>query len=110
MTSYESAPSPHLQFVSNGARVCTRTPESWMLVFVTCTLTGGLYGDDVFVWLVTGFGKSVIYEVLPSMFGKKLDRGNSLVFIVSPLVSLIVDQVHTLSVLEGPYALLKDVH
>ena len=55
-----------------------------------------LDGNDVFVWLPTGFGKSVCYEVLPFMFDKKLGRDNSLVLIVSPLVSLMVDQVRSL--------------
>ena len=53
-------------------------------------------GKDVFVWLPTGFGKSVCYEVLPFLFDKKLGRDNSLVVVVSPLVSLMVDQVRTL--------------
>ena len=44
------------------------------------------------------------------MFDKKLDKNNSLAFIVSLLVSLLVDQVRSLCVLEGPYALLKDIH
>ena len=50
------------------------------------------------MWLPTGFGKSVCYEVLSLMFDKKLDSDNSLVFIVSLLVSLITDQVSSLCV------------
>ena len=53
-------------------------------------------GKDVFVWLPTGFGKSICYEVLPFMFNKKLGTDNSLVIVVSPLVSLMVDQVRSL--------------
>ena len=53
-------------------------------------------GKDVFVWLPTGFGKSICYEVLPFMFDKKLGTDNSLVIVVSPLVSLTVDQVRSL--------------
>ena len=49
-------------------------------------------GKDVCVWLPTGFGKLFCYEVLPLMFEKKLDKDNSLVFIVSLLVYLMVDQ------------------
>ena len=50
------------------------------------------YGKDVFAWLPTGFGKSVIYECLPFVFAKQ----NSLVLVVSPLVSLMIDQVKSL--------------
>ena len=32
-------------------------------------------GKDVFVWLPTGFGKSVCYKVLPFAFDVKLGRG-----------------------------------
>ena len=53
-------------------------------------------GKDVFVWLPTGFGKSICYEVLPFIFDKKLGRDNSLVLVISPLVSLMVDQVRSL--------------
>ena len=49
-------------------------------------------GKDVFVWLPTGFGKSICYEVLPFIFDKNLGTDNSLVIVVSPLVSLMVDQ------------------
>ena len=53
-----------------------------------------LYGrKDVFVWLPTGFGKSLCYEVLPFVFDNKLGRQDSLVIVVSPLSSLMVDQV-----------------
>ena len=48
-------------------------------------------GKDVFVWLPTGFGKTVCFEVLPFMFDMKLGRVDSLVVVVSPLVSLMVD-------------------
>ena len=55
-------------------------------------------GRDVFLWLPTGFGKSVCYEVLPFMYDYKLgrDTGSSLVLVISPLVSLMVDQVASL--------------
>ena len=53
-------------------------------------------GKDVFVWLPTGFGKSICYEVLPFMFDKNLGTDNSLVIVVSPLVSLMVDQIRSL--------------
>ena len=50
-------------------------------------------GKDVFVWLPTGFGKSLCYEVLPFVFDYKLGRQDSLVIVVSPLISLMADQV-----------------
>jgi superfamily II DNA helicase RecQ len=53
-------------------------------------------GKDVFLWLPTGFGKSLCYEVLPFVLGRKLDRKNCLVIVVSPLVSLMNDQVQSL--------------
>ena len=53
-------------------------------------------GKDVFLWLPTGFGKSLCYEVLPFVLGDKLNRQDSLVIVVSPLVSLMIDQVQSL--------------
>ena len=53
-------------------------------------------GRDVFLWLPTGFGKSICYEVLPFVFDLKLESENSIVIVVSPLVSLMVDQVASL--------------
>ena len=53
-------------------------------------------GKDVFLWLPTGFSKSLCYKVLPFMFNVKLGRDNSVVIVVSPLISLTVDQVQSL--------------
>ena len=53
-------------------------------------------GKDVFLWLPTGFGKSLCYEVLPFVLGYKLDKQDCLVIVVSPLVSLMTDQVQSL--------------
>ena len=55
-------------------------------------------GKDVFLWLPTGFGKSLCYELLPFLFDNKLGRqpGSSLVIVISPLISLMVDQVVSL--------------
>ena len=79
--------------------------QRW-LAYAQCVFDG----KDVFVWLPTGFGKSVCYELFLLMFHENPDRHNSLVFIVSPLIPLMVDQVRCLCVSECPYALLKDVH
>lgn len=53
-------------------------------------------GQDTFVWLPTGFGKSVCYECLPFLFDYKLRRNNSTVIVISPLISLMTDQVLSL--------------
>ena len=57
-------------------------------------------GSDVFLWLPTGFGKSVCYETLPFLFDYKLKRvsttDGSIVLVISPLVSLMIDQVESL--------------
>ena len=52
-------------------------------------------GKDVFLWLPTGFGKS---ETLPFVFNYKHDDGGtgggcSVVLVVSPLVSLIMEAI-----------------
>ncbi|CAC5390762.1 recQ [Mytilus coruscus] len=51
-----------------------------------------LEGNDVFVVLPTGYGKTVIYSIHPELFRmvKKID--NSVVLVVSPLVALMRDQ------------------
>ena len=59
-------------------------------------------GKDCFVWLPTGYGKSLCYQLLPFLFDYKRGRINapeadlSVVIVVSPLVSLMVDQVSSL--------------
>ena len=63
-------------------------------------------GKDVFLWLPTGFGKSVCYELLPFVMDYKLGkrvseeesarRSFSAVLVISPLVSLMIDQVTSL--------------
>ena len=45
---------------------------------------------------LTGFGKSLCYEVLPFVMDDKLGRHGSIVIVISPLVSLMVDQVQSL--------------
>ena len=55
-------------------------------------------GSDVFVSLPTGYGKSLCYTLLPSVFD--LLRGvkeKSIVLIVSPLLALKKDQVASIS-------------
>ena len=49
--------------------------------------------EDVFVNLPTGTGKSLIYQALPLVFDHVSDEKGHIVAFVSPLVSLIDDQV-----------------
>ena len=58
-------------------------------------------GKDVFLWLPMGFGKSICYETPPFVFNYKHSDGGtgggcSVVLVVSPLESLMVDQVASL--------------
>lgn len=60
-----------------------------------------VYGaKDVFVWLPTGFGKSICFQALPFVFDYKKGlvdaQRKSIVLIIAPLVALMVDQVQTL--------------
>ena len=55
-------------------------------------------GRDVFAWIPTGYGKSICYQLLPFMFDFKWKRSSSspersVVLVISPLVSLMADQV-----------------
>uniref|UniRef100_A0A1X7UF77 DNA 3'-5' helicase n=1 Tax=Amphimedon queenslandica TaxID=400682 RepID=A0A1X7UF77_AMPQE len=49
-------------------------------------------GNDVFVSLPTGYGKSLIYALLPVAFDLFKEQYGSIVICVSPLVSLMMDQ------------------
>lgn len=57
-------------------------------------------GKDVLVWLPTSYGKSLCYQVLPFVFYHKLglvgSKNTSSVLIISPLISLMIDQVKSL--------------
>ena len=55
-------------------------------------------GNDVFVWLPTGYGKSLCYQLIPSRVDSRLGkRGEEdcgyVVIVVSSLVSLMTEQV-----------------
>ena len=56
-------------------------------------------GKDVFLWLPTGFCKSLCYELLPFIFDYWYGKRNSIVIVISPLISLMVDQVSIVFVL-----------
>ena len=54
-------------------------------------------GRDVFVWLPTGFGKSLCFHTLPFVFDYKLALTDvSAVLVITPLIALMVDQVRSL--------------
>ena len=54
-------------------------------------------GNDVFITLPTGFGRSLCYFCLPSVFDALKDSTAwSVVLVVSPLMSLMNDQVQSL--------------
>ena len=56
-----------------------------------------LSGRDAFVNFPTGYGKSLCYAILPWAFDevRSIDK-KSIVIVVSPLVSLTMDQVRDL--------------
>ena len=56
-----------------------------------------LQGNDVFVSLPTGSGKSLIYAVLPFAFDHLRGSEGSIVVVVSPLLSLMKDQVRDIN-------------
>ena len=59
-------------------------------------ILGFLSGRDVFVSLPMGSGKSLCYSILPKVFDRVRKMSGSIVIVVSPLVSLMKDQVHSL--------------
>ena len=52
-----------------------------------------MQGKDVFVSLPTGYGKSLIYSVLLYAYDELRDCRGSIAIVVSPLLSLMKDQV-----------------
>lgn len=57
-------------------------------------------GHDVFVWLPTGYGKSLCYQALPFFMDFKkglVDKEkHCAMLVISPLVALMIDQVKIL--------------
>ena len=54
-------------------------------------------GKDVFVNLPTGYGKPLIYRALPTVFDALRSSSGHIVVVVSPLISLVDDQVKFLT-------------
>ena len=71
---------------------------------------------DAFVWLPTGYGKSICFQISPYMFDFKLGRisaasfKRSIIVIVSPLLSLMIDQVTDLKSRGVQAAILSGNH
>ena len=58
-------------------------------------------GKDVFVNLPIGYGKSLIYQALPTVFDAPLRSSSGhIVVVISPLISLMDDQVKFLTSVE----------
>ena len=56
-------------------------------------VTSFLQGKDVFVSLPTGSGKSLCFAILPFAFEELYGRKGSIAIVVSPLISLMKNQV-----------------
>ena len=54
---------------------------------------------DVYVNLPTGYGKSVVFQALPTVFTSVDKCEKNIVFVISPLINLMKDQVSCLSLL-----------
>ena len=52
--------------------------------------------SDIFVNLPTGYGKSLVYQALLTMFDSLTARSGHIVVVVSPLVNLMRDEVRSL--------------
>ena len=50
-------------------------------------------GKDVFAIMPTGFGKSLIFQLFPRLAKAALTLENSTIIVVSPLISIMRDQV-----------------
>ena len=59
-------------------------------------ILGFLRGRDIFVSLPTGSGKSLCYSMLPKIFDTLKKKAKSIATVVSPLISLMKDQIHSL--------------
>ena len=71
--------------------------ENWSVILGSMEKNSIVF-EDVFLWLPTGFGKSICYETLPFVFNYKHSDGGtgggcSVVLVVSPLVSLIMEAI-----------------
>ena len=96
-----------LSMTTDAFRVCDEKFESRLKAVVTKLRAGQkqallhlITGRDVFVNLLIGFGKSPIYQLAPSIVEEMshLDGKirSAIILVISPLVSLMKDQVQYL--------------
>ena len=78
----------------------------------TKCLVSMIKGDDVFGVLPTGYGKSLIYTVLPWLLKQKVgnEEDFSVVLVVSPLISLMKDQVINIQQFGVEFSYIGDNH
>ena len=75
------------------ARVTLMNPRCLVLWTSACNLARGI---DDFAIMPTGFGKSLIYQLFPRLAKAALTLENSMIIVVSPLISIMRDQVEQL--------------
>lgn len=52
-----------------------------------------VHNKDVLAVLPTGYGKTIIYSLIPTIVDNYRDVSNTIVIVISPLVALMEDQV-----------------
>ncbi len=62
---------------------------------------------DVLAVLPTGYGKSLIYQLLPNMFDFLVGKKCSIAIVVSPLTALMIDQVEKMKELGQSAAIIQ---
>ena len=65
---------------------------------------------DVFVNLPTGYGKSLIFQSLPLVFDSLTKESGHIVLVLSPLLTLIDDQIQNLRALGLSYVSLSHLN
>ena len=77
--------------------VCSRFTISCLNPYQKKAISEFVKGkSDIFVNLPTGYGKSLVYQALPTVFDSLTVRSGHIVVVVSPLVNLMRDQVRSL--------------
>ena len=64
---------------------------------------------DIFVNLLTGYGKSLIYQALPLVFDVTRNSTGHVVVVISPFVNLMKDKVESLQKLGIPAVSLSNI-